>query len=65
MTDPRINRYTIGDRVRLNFLNHPVGEVVSIQESWELCGEKYKVRWDDGEESGWLRESDLSAGGVG
>lgn len=49
--------YDMGDVVRLNFGPNEgkFGRVIAHRP-----GNIYRVRWDDGDESGWLRSDDIT-----
>jgi len=58
--------FTISQRVKLAFGHKfaPVGNIIEIRQPITVTGfvfipTNYKVRWEDGDESGWLRENDL------
>ena len=58
--------FEVGDRVQYVSGGNwkPVGTVIEIQDgmtmnSAVLFAPRFKVRWDDGEESGWLSYHDL------
>lgn len=55
-----VNELPIGTTVQLNFCQKPIGKIIEIQEPIGLLAPRFKCRWDDGDESGWLLKSDLT-----
>lgn len=56
-----MKEYNIGDRVVLSYGQKPHGEIVEKLPQITLNGlmivqPKYKVKYDDGSESGWITE---------
>lgn len=51
---------SVGTRVRLNFLGNPEGEIIDTQPPVGILAPRYKCRWDNGDESGYLLASQIA-----
>ena len=49
-----MGNFKMGQRVQLNFLGFPKGEIMEIEKPIGLLAPRYKCKWDTGEKSGWL-----------
>lgn len=51
----------IGTRVKLNHMHKPEGVIADARSPVGILAPRYKCKWDDGDESGWLSASSLTA----
>ena len=57
-----MNKMKVSIRVKLNSSSFPLeGVIVDVREPVGLLSPRYKCKWDDGDESGWLSSTELTA----